>query len=128
MKSSTVIFGVPLKLLRLEGFAWFILTLFLFHYFEGSWWLFIALFFVPDIGLAGYFFNSKIGALVYNVFHSEIGPVILAGTGVILDSSFVINLSIIWLCHINFDRMLGIGLKFPTGFKETHLGAISFRK
>jgi hypothetical protein len=28
---------------------------------------------------------------------------------------------LIWIVHIGMDRMLGFGLKYPTGFKETHL-------
>jgi len=28
---------------------------------------------------------------------------------------------LIWLVHIGADRLLGYGLKYPTGFKDTHL-------
>jgi hypothetical protein len=31
-------------------------------------------------------------------------------------------LLLIWTAHIGFDRALGIGLKYPTGFGDTHLG------
>ncbi|NMM27217.1 MAG: DUF4260 domain-containing protein, partial [Glaciimonas sp.] len=33
-------------------------------------------------------------------------------------------LALIWFVHIGVDRMLGYGLKYPEGFKVTHLGTI----
>ena len=33
-------------------------------------------------------------------------------------------LALIWFVHIRVDRMLGSGLKYPEGFKVTHLGTI----
>jgi hypothetical protein len=33
----------------------------------------------------------------------------------------------IWLGHVGFDRMLGYGLKYATGFRDTHLGVIGRR-
>jgi hypothetical protein len=32
-----------------------------------------------------------------------------------------LQIALIWLAHIGVDRMLGYGLKYPTGFKDTHL-------
>jgi hypothetical protein len=31
---------------------------------------------------------------------------------------------LIWAAHIGFDRGLGYGLKYPTGFGDTHLGRV----
>jgi hypothetical protein len=33
-------------------------------------------------------------------------------------------LCVIWVAHIGFDRLLGYGLKYPTAFKDTHLGKV----
>ena len=33
-----------------------------------------------------------------------------------------LQISLIWFAHIGFDRALGYGLKFPLGFRVTHLG------
>jgi len=30
--------------------------------------------------------------------------------------------ALIWVAHIGADRLLGFGLKYPEGFKPTHLG------
>jgi hypothetical protein len=31
---------------------------------------------------------------------------------------------LIWIGHIGFDRVLGYGLKYPTAFRDTHLGQL----
>jgi hypothetical protein len=33
-------------------------------------------------------------------------------------------MALIWLAHIGMDRMLGYGLKYSGGFKDTHLGRL----
>jgi hypothetical protein len=32
-----------------------------------------------------------------------------------------VQLGLIWLAHVGADRLLGYGLKYPTGFRDTHL-------
>lgn len=46
----------------------------------------------------------------------------LAGVGLWLDSTVAVQVAAIWAGHIGADRALGYGLKFPTGFTDTHLG------
>ena len=41
--------------------------------------------------------------------------------GVLADSELPVRLGLIWLAHIGADRLLGYGLKYPTGFKDSHL-------
>ncbi len=31
------------------------------------------------------------------------------------------RIALIWLTHIGVDRALGYGLRYPSGFKDTHL-------
>lgn len=112
------------NILKLEGAAIFSLSL-LFYYFQGfSWWLFACCFLLPDIGIVGYLLNEKIGAWVYNFFHTETSPILLYALAYFLNIPVLMPVCIIWICHINFDRMLGIGLKETAGFKFTHLGKI----
>ena len=35
--------------------------------------------------------------------------------------SVLISFVLIWFAHIEWDRALGYGLKYPTFFKDTHL-------
>ena len=34
------------------------------------------------------------------------------------------QIALIWGAHIGIDRLFGYGLKYPTGFKDTHLGRV----
>jgi hypothetical protein len=44
--------------------------------------------------------------------------------GVVADSRSAVAVALIWLAHIGMDRALGFGLKYPTGFRDTHLGRV----
>jgi len=37
------------------------------------------------------------------------------------DAETATQIALVWLAHIGFDRFFGYGLKYPTGFKDTHL-------
>ena len=52
------------------------------------------------------------------------GPMTLMTTGFALAAPLVLSIAMIWLAHIGFDRMLGYGLKYASGFGFTHLGRI----
>ncbi len=117
----------PLNLLRLEGIVWFLVSLYFYTYFQGTWSLFFSLILIPDLSLIGYLFGSKVGAICYNIMHVEIWPAILAIFSIFFGFPLLIQIAFIWFCHINFDRMLGLGLKYTDGFTHTHLGVISFK-
>jgi hypothetical protein len=40
---------------------------------------------------------------------------------VVGDAELAVEVGLIWLTHIGVDRAVGYGLKYPTGFKDTHL-------
>jgi hypothetical protein len=108
--------------LRLEGLVVLVLAVYLYARGGHSWVVFAALFFVPDISFAAYLAGPRIGAAVYNVAHSYVGPwlvgLALFATGATL------MWALIWGAHVGFDRALGYGLKYPTAFRDTHLGRI----
>ena len=118
---------MPRLLLRLEGLALFVLATAAFAYLDLSWWLYAAFFFLPDLSFAAYTAGPRIGAVIYNALHSTLGPAILAGGGLVLNAPFVVGLAAIWAAHIGFDRMLGYGLKYASGFNDTHLGRIGLK-
>jgi hypothetical protein len=68
--------------------------------------------------------SPKVGAVVYDAVHTEIFPIALGTAGVVGDSGVATKVALIWLAHIGFDRLLGYGLKYPTAFKDTHLGRV----
>jgi hypothetical protein len=47
--------------------------------------------------------------------------------GVALQRPPLLAVSALWLAHVGFDRMLGYGLKYGTGFGDTHLGRVGRR-
>ncbi len=90
----------------------------------GSWWKFALLFLVPDIFMAGYFLGNKAGAAVYNSGHTYAAPFLLWMAASLVHMHALFFIPVIWVAHIAFDRLLGYGLKYPTAFKETHLGRV----
>jgi hypothetical protein len=108
--------GAPRALLRLEGLAMLAGAIAIYAVLGGTWGVFAALFLVPDVSLFGYVAGPRVGAHVYNAGHSLLGPTVLA--------PFAPALAAIWVAHIGFDRALGYGLKYTSGFGATHLGRI----
>jgi Domain of unknown function (DUF4260) len=116
--------GFTTILLRLEGLALAILCVWLFAGLHQSWWLFAALILVPDLSMLGYLRGPRIGAILYNLVHNWAAPVLLFVIGWWGNAPPLLPLAFILGAHIGFDRALGLGLKLPTGFRDTHLGRI----
>lgn len=77
--------------------------------------------FAPDHSIVGYFAGPRVGADAYNAAHNCVAPGAPAGGAVLLASPTGLLLAVIWAGHIDLDRTLGCGLKYETGFTETHL-------
>ncbi len=122
--TSGAVTGGVQTLLRLEGLALFIGMTLLYHVWDGSWWIYALLFFVPDISFAAYLSGPRFGALIYNAAHSYLAPMTIMTTGFATSSPLILSIAMIWLAHIGFDRALGYGLKYVAGFSLTHLGRI----
>jgi hypothetical protein len=108
--------------LRVEGLTVLSAAIFIYARTGHSWLLFVILFLTPDISFVGYVLGPRTGAATYNIFHSYIVPVALGCGMWVAGRSIAIPL--IWAAHIGFDRLLGYGLKYPTGFGDTHLGKL----
>jgi len=110
-------------LLRLEGLAVALLTAALYARTGASWWLFAALWIVPDLSMLGYLASPCRGARIYNAFHTYLLPAILALFAFWLHPQRLLEpIALIWANHIGIDRALGYGLKYADGFGFTHLG------
>jgi hypothetical protein len=110
--------------LRLEGVAAAALSAVFYQRTGASWWLFAALWLTPDLSMLGYLGGPKLGARIYNAIHSYVTPATLAVTALLLQSPALLPYALIWINHIGVDRLLGYGLKYPEGFKWTHLGRL----
>jgi len=113
--------NIPNLFLRIEGITVLILSTILYFYLDGKWPMFVILFLAPDLVMLGYLVNKRIGSISYNVFHFYLLPAILILLGIFYNYNLLILLALIWLAHIGIDRVLGYGLKYETGFKDTHM-------
>ena len=116
--------GGPRTVLRLEGLALFLGMTLLYGVWDGSWWVYAALFMAPDLSFLAYFGGPRFGAMMYNAAHSYMVPMALMTVGFAMAEPLVLSIAMIWLAHIGFDRALGYGLKDASGFTFTHLGRI----
>lgn len=115
----------PLDLIvRLEWAFLFALCIAGYALSGGSWLLFFLLILAPDLSMLGYLAGPRIGAAAYNFFHTLIVPLCLLALGFLAGQDLAMHISAIWLAHITIDRALGYGLKFSTGFQDTHSGRI----
>jgi len=109
--------------LRLEGLAVLAAAVAWYASTGQGWGRFALLFLLPDLSFAGYLAGPAVGAAVYNVAHTYLVPVAVGLAAAILRPDFL-PLTVIWIAHIGFDRMLGYGLKYESAFGDTHLGRI----
>lgn len=117
-----VVTGLPRLLLRSEGVAILAIAAVLYSRQGQSWWLFLGLLAVPDLGLLGYLIGAQAGAVAYDLTHTYVLPAVLALAGVLGGSSLAVALALIWFAHIGMDRALGLGLRYPDRSRHSHLG------
>jgi hypothetical protein len=112
------------KIIKFEELGLMLLGIYLYSLLDYSWWLFLVLFFIPNISMIGYMAGNKIGAYIYNFIHHRGISILLYVVGGYIDCNLMQLVGIILFTHSTFDRLLGYGLKYKQGFKFTHLGEI----
>ena len=85
--------------------------------------MFVLLFLVPDMSMLGYLGDRRLGAAIYNLAHTYALPAVLAAYALHQSQPRALDIALIWIAHIGFDRLLGFGLKYQTAFRHTHLSA-----
>jgi len=100
------------------GIAVYFITLLPFHL---PWWVYVLLFFSPDIGALGYLINTSTGAFTYNLFHHKAVAVICIVIGFITGNNYLLFAGLMLFAHASFDRFFGYGLKYADNFKHTSL-------
>lgn len=109
------------NLIRLEEFALFLLSIFLYSQVSYAWWLFPVLFLLPDLSMLGYLISPKAGATFYNIVHHRALSLTLLSAGYYANNEQIMLCGIILFSHSTLDRVLDYGLKYPDAFKHTHL-------
>jgi hypothetical protein len=111
----------PTRLLRVEGLAALALAVGAYLALDGPLWLFVVLALAPDLSMLAYLAGPRIGSLGYNLFHTYTAPLALGGVGLWTDARLAILVAAVWAAHIGADRLVGYGLKYGSGFRDTHL-------
>jgi len=89
---------------------------------ELPWWLWVVLFFFPDVGMVGYVINTRVGAFLYNILHHKGIAIGVIGWGYFTGDDRLLAAGLLLYAHSSFDRSFGYGLKYADNFKHTHLG------
>jgi len=118
----------PDTLLYAEAFFTLAAACVAYHlWFPHHWILFGCLFLAPDLSLLPYLRGPSAAAnVLYNAIHSYVLPILLGLAALYLHSVLCGEVSLIWICHVSWDRMIGYGLKYPASFKFTHLQNAAF--
>ncbi|HWO16643.1 MAG TPA: DUF4260 domain-containing protein [Solirubrobacterales bacterium] len=111
----------PRLLLRLEGAALACGALAIYIHLDYSILALVGLLVAVDLSLLGYLVGPRAGATSYNLAHTTVLPFVLGVAGILADAPTLVQIALAWLAHIGVDRSIGLGLKYPGDFKDTHL-------
>ena len=98
--------GTPRVLLRLEAMMVLIAAIAGYRELGASWALFAVALLIPDVALVAYTAGPRVGAAVYNAFHSYIAPATLAAVAYVGSSPLVWAVCLIWIAHIGWTGRL----------------------
>jgi hypothetical protein len=112
---------LPRALLHAEGATVFAASTALYFHGDRAWWLYLLLALAPDLSMLAYAGGARVGAVGYDAAHTYVVPVALGAGGLLGGSDALVAVALIWLAHIGVDRAVGYGLKYETGFRDTHL-------
>ena len=111
------------RILRLEGAALATISAGVAWQSGPPMWLVPLVLLAPDLAFAAYLIGPRAGAWAYNLAHSTIGPILVAGAGLVLADRTTVEVALLWLVHVGADRAFGFGLK-GASFRDTHLGPL----
>lgn len=114
----------PRPLLRVEGLTLFVAAVGAYLALGEPLWLFALAILAPDLGLVGYLAGPRAGAWTYNAAHVYPLPAALLAGGLLAEVPLAVALALVWFAHIGVDRAVGYGLKYESGFGDTHLSRV----
>lgn len=102
----------------------FLLSISLFAHLPFAWWWWLVWILAPDLSMLAYLGGNKIGAIGYNFVHHKGIAIVVYLTGVYTNNVYLSFAGLILFGHSCMDRGMGYGLKYFSGFQDTHLGKI----
>ncbi len=112
------------SVIRLEEFGIFLFSIYLFTALDYAWWLFPLLLLTPDISMLGYLGGTRLGAVIYNIFHFRALALLFFVVGQVVSLPIISLIGVMLFAHSSLDRAFGYGLKLSDSFQNTHLGRI----
>jgi len=112
---------LPRFLLHIEGAVVAAAAVAAYFHLGYPWWLLVVLALAPDLSMLGYVAGPAVGAVTYDAAHTYAVPVALGSVGLLTDAELAAQVALVWITHIGVDRAIGYGLKYRTGFGDTHL-------
>ncbi|MDW7615947.1 DUF4260 domain-containing protein [Peribacillus simplex] len=109
------------KFLHIEGLMVLLAMIYIYSLYEFSWWIFLLFILSPDVSMLAYLIDDRVGAKVYNLFHTYTLSIFMILLAIFLKSDALMMIGSIWTAHIGIDRLFGYGLKYTSSFKATHL-------
>jgi Domain of unknown function (DUF4260) len=117
-----VVEGGVAVVLRIEGAVAFAAALVLYGHAGFSWPVFALLFLAPDLAMLAYVAGPRAGAAAYNLVHTHTTAIAVTLIGFFGGMPAATAVGLILIAHIGFDRALGFGLKYASGFGDSHFG------
>jgi uncharacterized protein DUF4260 len=112
------------QLLRLEEAAMFLLSISLIARLPYAWYWWLVWILAPDLSMLAYLGGNKIGAIGYDLVHHKGVAIAVYLGGLCTNHPAVEYAGLILFGHSCMDRGMGYGLKYFSGFSDTHLGKI----
>jgi hypothetical protein len=116
------------NLIKLEEAAMFLLSIVLISRLPYAWYWWLVWIMAPDLSMIAYLGGNRVGAIGYNIVHHKGVAILLYLTGLFTGHPALEYAGMILFGHSSMDRGMGYGLKYFSGFQDTHLGRIGKNK
>lgn len=111
-------------LIKWEEAAMFLLSIVLIAPLPYAWYWWLVWILAPDLSAIAYLGGNRVGAFGYNLAHHKGVAILLYVAGLYTRHPALEYAGLILFGHSSMDRALGYGLKYFSGFRDTHLGKI----
>src|ERR1700684_3648290 len=116
------------NLIKLEEAAMFLLSIILISRLPYAWYWWLVWILAPDLSMVAYLGGNRVGAIGYNIVHHKGVAIMLYLVGLFMSHPALEYAGMILFGHSSMDRGMGYGLKYFSGFQDTHLGKIGKQK
>ena len=112
------------QLIKWEEAAMFALSIVLIAPLPYAWYWWLVWILAPDLSMIAYLGGDVTGAIGYNLVHHKGVAIAVYILGLYTAHPALEYAGMILFGHSCMDRAMGYGLKYFTGFQDTHLGKI----